>query len=95
MSVARSAVDELVVRRLELATQMIGLGAHVFPLQPGGKKPLIARSEGGKGFLDASPDLGMAQVFLSNAGKPNYGVAFPEGDAVVRDRKSTRLNSSH
>jgi DNA-binding transcriptional ArsR family regulator len=61
---------------------MIELGASVFPLQPGGKKPLIGKSEGGKGFLDASPDPHMAQVFLSNPGKPNYGVAFPVGSDV-------------
>lgn len=80
---AKTAVDEVVARRVELALQMIELGASVFPLQPGGKKPLVARSAGGKGFLDASPDPHMAQVFLSNPGKPNYGVAFPEGSDIV------------
>jgi hypothetical protein len=86
VTVAKPAADEAVVRRVELATRMIGLGARVFPLQPGGKKPLIAGSQGGRGFLDASDDVAMAQVFLSNPGKPNYGVAFPpESDVIVLD----------
>lgn len=86
VTVAKAVADELVVRRAELALQMIGLGASVFPLQAGGKKPLVPRAKGGNGFLDASPDPHMAQVFLSNPGKPNYGVAFPaDSDIFVLD----------
>lgn len=83
VTVAEAATDPVVVRRLELALAMIAMGASVFPLQPGGKKPLVGRTQGGKGFLDASPDPHMAQIFLSNPGKPNYGVAFPEGSDII------------
>lgn len=79
----QAQADPVVQRRLELATQLIGMGAAVFPLAANSKKPLVGRGQGGKGFLDASSDLGMAQVFLSNPGKPNYGVAFPEGSDII------------
>lgn len=75
-----------VARRIDLALRMIELGASVFPLAPGSKAPLIPKRKGGGGFLDASPDPVAARTFLSHAGHPNYGVAFPEGtDVIVLD----------
>ena len=77
------AEDQVVTRRIELALRMIELGAAVFPLSPGGKAPLIPKSRGGGGFLDAKTDPELARTFLSNAGHPNYGVVFPEGSDVI------------
>lgn len=74
---------EVVERRVALALHMIELGACVFPLAQNSKKPLIPKNDGGKGFLDASPDPVMAATFLRNPGQPNYGVAFPEGSDVI------------
>ncbi len=84
MPVAEPTPD--IARRIELALHMIEMGAAVFPLAPGSKQPLIAKRKGGGGFLDAKPDPVGARTFLSHAGHPNYGVAFPEGsDTIVLD----------
>lgn len=81
-----AAAPEAVARRIELALAMIELGAHVFPLAPGSKKPLIPRSRGGGGFHDASPDPVATRTCLSNPGHPNYGVVFPkDSDVIVLD----------
>lgn len=77
------ADDPVVTRRIELALTMIELGAFVFPLAPGSKQPLIPKRKGGGGFLDAKPDPVGARTFLSQAGHPNYGVAFPEDSNVI------------
>ena len=77
---------EVVAKRVELAVRVIELGACVFPLAFNSKKPLIPKDQGGKGFLDAKPDPDMARTFLSNAGQPNYGLAFPaDSDVFVLD----------
>ena len=83
MMPAPAALPEDVARRIELAVAMIDMGAAVFPLAPGSKQPLIPKRKGGGGFLDASPDATAARTFLAHAGKPNYGVAFPEGSDVI------------
>jgi hypothetical protein len=70
-------------RRIELALQMLQLGAWVFPLAANAKIPLLARRHGGKGFLDANGNADMARTFLSNPGHPNYGVVFPEGSDII------------
>lgn len=75
-----------VTRRIELALQMIDMGALVFPLRPGTKVPLIPERQGGHGFHDAHGDREMAKTFLSQAGRPNYGVVFPaDSDVIVFD----------
>lgn len=73
---------EVVSRRIELAMQMLDLGAWVFALAPNSKVPLLAKRHGGKGFHDANPDRDMARTFLGNPGQPNYGVVFPPGSDV-------------
>jgi hypothetical protein len=72
-----------VERRVELALAMIDMGAAVFPLAPGAKTPLIPKRKGGGGFLDAQRDPVAAATFLRQAGRPNYGVVFPEGSDVI------------
>lgn len=72
-----------VASRIEHALHMIELGACVFPLAPGSKQPLIPKRRGGGGFLDAKPDPVAARTFLSQAGRPNYGVVFPEGSDII------------
>ncbi|HET7128948.1 MAG TPA: bifunctional DNA primase/polymerase [Gaiellaceae bacterium] len=81
--VAVAQPADVVARRVELAMQMIDLGAALFPLTPNTKIPLIGRKAGGHGFRDASTDAAAARTFLTNAGHPNYGVVFPEGSDVV------------
>lgn len=75
--------QEIVERRVSLALRMLELGAWVFPLAHGSKVPLIPKAQGGKGFLDASPDAGMARTFLTNPGQVNYGVVFPDGSDII------------
>lgn len=83
MPAPTTALPPDVERRIELALHMIDLGAAVFPLRPGAKTPLIPKREGGGGFLDAQRDADRARTFLSQAGRPNYGVVFPEGSDVI------------
>src|SRR4051794_4383526 len=82
MTTAPVSVDD-VERRVDLALAMIDMGAAVFPLAPGSKQPLIPKRKGGGGFLDAHRDPELATTFLRQAGRPNYGVVFPEGSDVI------------
>ena len=59
--------------RAELAVEMIGRSASVLALRPGEKIPMTPR-----GFKDASPDPVAAATFLAQAGRPNYGIVWPD-----------------
>jgi hypothetical protein len=63
-------------------------GWAVFPLLPGGKSPLIPKARGGRGFKDATTDLGIVQRWWSrwpdaNIGTPT-GVRFDVLDVDVK-----------
>lgn len=76
-------LPEVVAHRIDMAMQMLDLGAWVFPLAHDSKQPWLPKSKGGEGFKDAKPGPEMARTFLSNAGQLNYGVVFPEGSDVI------------
>jgi len=83
VAVPVAQAPEIVAHRIELAMQILELGAWVFPLAHDSKQPWLPKTKGGKGFLDAKADPEMARTFLSNPGQLNYGVVFPEGSDVL------------
>jgi hypothetical protein len=71
---------------LEAALSYASRGWKVFPLQVGGKFPLIPKSEGGRGFLDATTDEGQIRSWWEREPRANIGIATgPDSNLVVLD----------
>ena len=60
-------------------------GWWVFPLSPGAKEPLIPKSAGGRGLLDATRDPAQIRRWWENCPRANIGVACEPSGLVVVD----------
>ena len=80
---------------IELARHYAKHGYRVFPLQPGGKKPVIPKERGGRGCLDGTLDLNKIEQWWAEWPDANVGIA--TGALLVIDvdprRCSTWLES--
>jgi hypothetical protein len=71
---------------LDAALSYAARGWKVFPLQVGGKFPLIPKSEGGRGFLDATTDETTIRAWWEREPQANVGIATgPDSNLVVLD----------
>lgn len=60
-------------------------GWYVFPLSPGAKEPLIPKSAGGRGLLDATRDADQIRRWWGNCPNANIGIACEPSGLVVVD----------
>ena len=61
----------------------------IFPLAPGSKVPLIPKEQGGRGFLDASVDVGQVDRWWSAEPRANIG-CWPGRSGLVAFDMDTR-----
>lgn len=78
-------VRDLPVEKDALADAAVAyatMGLAVFPIAPRGKLPLIAKSEGGNGFHDATTDLEQVRAWWKREPQANIGLAVPAAHVV-------------
>lgn len=68
---------------LEAALGYARRGIRVFPLVPNRKIPLIPKSRGGNGLLDATTDVGQIQAWWTACPDANIGIATGVGSGVA------------
>lgn len=68
-----------VVTNLEAALSYAEMGIPVFPLVPGGKRPLLGKAEGGRGYRDATINESEIRGWWEE--NPNANIGAPTGNA--------------
>ncbi len=68
---------------LESALELARIGFAVFPLAPRGKSPLIKKSDGGRGCLDATTDEAQIRAWWGAHPSANIGIATGKVSGIV------------
>jgi len=69
----------------DVALSCVEHGWFVFPCVPGGKNPIIAKKDGGQGYLDATKDETQIRAWWKRWPDANVGVACGASDIAVVD----------